>query len=97
MKAITQIGISFVFIGGLLLSACESSRYVPTQPVATVYARSAAPYTGAIWVEGNWVRRNGRYIQQPGYWIKPRPGRTWIQGRWYKYPKGNRWQKGYWR
>lgn len=98
MKAITQIGIFFALTGGLLLSACESRRYVATQPAAVVYtSRSASPYNGAIWVEGNWVRRGGKWVQQKGYWIKPRPGRTWVQGRWYKYPKGNRWQKGYWK
>ena len=97
MKAINKIGILLALAGGLLLSACESSRYVAAQPAAVVYTRPAAPYTGAIWVEGNWIRRHGKWIQQPGYWIKPRPGRTWVQGRWYKYPKGNRWQKGYWK
>jgi hypothetical protein len=97
MKSINKIGILCAFSGGLLLSACESSRYVATQPAAVVYTRPVAPYAGAIWVEGNWVRRGGKWKQQPGYWIKPHPGRTWVQGRWYKYPKGNRWQKGYWR
>ena len=42
--------------------------YVQVQPVAPVIVRPAAPAPGHIWVEHEWVVRNGAYVHVPGYW-----------------------------
>ena len=35
----------------------------------TVTVRPAAPYSGAIWVDGHWQWDGYQYVWVPGYWV----------------------------
>jgi hypothetical protein len=52
---------------------------------------------GFIWIEGRWVRGNGRWVWRDGYYERERAGYVWDQGRWEN--RGNRhvWVEGRWR
>ncbi|MBS1600022.1 MAG: YXWGXW repeat-containing protein [Bacteroidetes bacterium] len=72
--------------------------YVNVQPTTPVIVRPAAPAPGHIWVEHEWVVRNGTYVHVPGYWAVPPPGRVrWIPGHWKKnHRHGFYWVPGHW-
>jgi len=97
MKTISKIGLGLLLAGSLFMTACEGSYYVTTQPVDEVYVRPAAPYYGAVWIDGDWVWRGGRYVHVAGHWARPRAGRVWVSGSWYRVNRGYRWHRGYWR
>src|SRR5258708_23995597 len=97
MKTLSKIGIFAVLGASLFMSSCTGEYYVADQPADVVYVRPAPPYTGAVWIEGDWVWSGGRYIRQRGHWARPRYGRTWVTGGWYHGPRGYAWHRGRWR
>jgi len=72
--------------------------YVKVQPAAPVIVRPAPPAPGHIWVEHEWVVRNGSYVHVPGYWAVPPHGRLkWIPGHWKNHHgHGYYWVPGHW-
>jgi len=96
MKIVSKFGLILVFAVSLLMSSC-AGYYVYERPAEPVYVRPAAPYAGAVWVEGEWAWNGGRYVYVHGYWARPRPGAVWIRGHWAQTPRGWRWRPGHWR
>lgn len=88
----------FIAISALLLSAygCASGHYVAEQPGAVVITRPVAPGPNYVWVDGDYYWTGGRYVQRPGYWARPRPGRVWHGGSWARSPRGYYWHRGGW-
>jgi len=72
--------------------------YVKVQPVAPVVVRPAPPSPHHVWVEDEWVWRNGSYAHVPGYWATPRPHyHRWVPGHWRHYHShGYYWVPGHW-
>jgi hypothetical protein len=97
MKTISKIWMLLALSGSLFLSSCAGSYYVADQPVEPVYVRPVAPYPGAVWVDGDWVRRGGRYTYVNGYWARPHRGRVYTHGGWVHTNRGYAWHHGYWR
>lgn len=82
----------------LFLSAnSHAQRFIikvrPTPPIAV---RIASPGPRHVWVEGDWVWRNGAYVYQPGYWHLPRGRERWVSGHWKKTRGGWYWVPGHW-
>ena len=69
---------------------------VRVRPAAPVAVRIASPSPRHIWVEGDWVWRNGNYVYQPGYWHLPRGRERWISGHWKRTRGGWYWVPGHW-
>ena len=97
MKTISRFGIMLAMAGSLFMASCEGSYYVTDQPAEPTYVRPAAPYSGAVWIDGDWVWRGGRYVYVQGRWARPRAGRVWVRGGWYHGARGYAWHRGHWR
>ncbi|HVW97567.1 MAG TPA: hypothetical protein VHA56_16455 [Mucilaginibacter sp.] len=97
MKTIRNLGIIAALAGSLFLASCDGEYYVAEQPVEPVYERPAPPYEGAIWVDGGWHYRGGRYVYRRGYYTRPRRGRAYVSGSWSHTSRGYTWHKGHWK
>lgn len=60
----------------------------PPAPYAELV--SAAPYPGAVWINGYWGWSGQRHQWVPGYWESPRAGYAWRPHVWVQV--GGRWQ-----
>ena len=93
-----NIFAGFTIICSLTLLSCGGSRVIVAErPSAPYYQRPFAPAPNYIWIDGDWMVRNGRYVHQQGYWAAPRFNRRWETGRWHQNNHGWQWQRGYWR
>src|ERR1700744_4340508 len=97
MKTLSKLGIMAALAGSLFMTSCSGEYYVQSQPTDVVYVRPAAPYAGAVWIEGDWVWSGGTYVHRQGHWERPRNGRTWVAGSWYHGSRGYAWRRGHWR
>jgi hypothetical protein len=66
-------------------------------PEEPYYVRPASPYANAVWIDGEWVWRGGRYAYIGGHWDRPLNGRVWVRGNWQSSTRGYTWHRGYWR
>jgi hypothetical protein len=82
---------------GLLFNSCMAG-YIATEPAYVEFDRPPRPSEGYIWINGDWAwnRQTHVYVQNAGYWEKPRQGRTYVSGHWQSSPKGKYWTKGHW-
>lgn len=96
MKTIAKVGILLALTGNLLTS-CAGSYYVTSRPAEPYYVRPASPYAGAVWIDGEWVWRGGRYAYTGGHWERPRGHRAWVRGNWQSGSRGYTWHRGHWR
>ena len=97
MKTISKLGLIAVLGSFLLLTSCAGEYYVSDQPADVVYEPGPPPYTGAVWIEGDWVYSGGHYVHSRGRWARARSGRTWVAGSWHHGPRGYAWHRGHWR
>jgi hypothetical protein len=82
---------------GLFLNGCLAG-YVTTEPVYVEHSRPQRPSEMHIWIDGDWSynSQSHGYVQNTGYWEKPRQGQTFVSGHWQSTPKGKSWSKGHW-
>ncbi len=93
-KVFSSIIILFVVV---TLYSCAPSAVV-VRPAPPIVVRPIQPSPNHIWVSGNYVRRNGRYVYTNGYWAAPAYGRSrWIDGHWKTTRRGYVWVPGRWR
>ena len=59
----------------------------PPPPPPRYEARPAAPFYGAVWVDGWWDWRGGTWVWVNGYWVAPRDGCNYVGPR-YDYNGG---------
>jgi hypothetical protein len=96
MKKTIFFTIAIIF--SILLVSCGGSRVIVTErPAVPYYQRPLAPRANYIWVDGDWIIRNGRYTYRQGYWAAPRQNRRWQNGYWQHGNRGWNWNHGYWR
>jgi hypothetical protein len=69
----------------------------PPAPRATVSVRPAAPWAGAVWVQGNWQWNGAQYVWVQGRWLQPRAGAVYVQPRWQRRGRGYVYVQGSWR
>jgi hypothetical protein len=72
------------FIASLSICSIESTAQfiVKVRPTVVVRVRPLAPSRGHIWIEPEYVWRNGNYVMVDGYWAAPRPRYNYMPGRW---------------
>jgi hypothetical protein len=97
MKTLSKFGILAVLAGSLFMTSCAGEYYVSDQPADVYYERPAAPYQGAVWIDGDWVYNSGRYEHSRGHWEKAREGHTYVAGTWNHTSRGYSWHKGHWK
>jgi hypothetical protein len=97
MKTLMRFGLLLAMAGSLFLSSCEGSYFVTDQPAEPVYERGAAPYDGAIWIDGEWAWNGGSYAYVNGHWDRPRQGHTYVRGSWAHTNRGYAWHRGRWK
>jgi hypothetical protein len=51
---------------------------------------------GFVFIEGHWVRRDGRWDWQDGHWERERAGQVWVAGRWDTRGTKHVWVEGSW-
>lgn len=71
---------------------------VRSAPPATRYeVVGAAPFPGAVWIEGHWVWRFCGWRWVRGHWAaRPWRGAVWNRGHWRETRRGWRWMPGHW-
>ena len=62
-----------------------------------VVNRPAAPYQGAIWVEGHWQWNGAQYVWVQGRYVRPRAGYVYVQPTWQRRGNGYVYVAGGWR
>jgi hypothetical protein len=97
MKTLSKIALLLVLAIAMFISSCAGGYFVYSQPVEPVYERPLAPYSGAIWIDGDWTWSGGSYVYVRGHWDHPREGRAYVRGTWEHNNHGYRWQRGHWR
>ena len=96
MKALIKIGLIAAMGSSLFLTSCEGEYYVVDQPAEVYYDPGPPPFTGAIWIEGDWVYTGGHYARNHGYWARARTNRAWVKGNWEHNERGYTWRRGHW-
>lgn len=71
--------------------------YVKVCPRPPAYSRPAAPHSGHIWIDGDWVYNGRNYVWREGYWAAPKHGHRWVPGHWKNGRNGYKWVPGHWR
>ena len=79
-----------------IMTSCEGSYVVSSQPVRPAYERPISPGADYIWIDGDWVYSGGAYTWREGYWGHPRGHRTWQSGSWQQRNNGWTWRRGRW-
>ena len=91
-KYLTAVALSTV----LLMSSCDGTYYVSSQPVRPAYNRPVSPGADYVWIDGDWVWEGGVYTWHEGRWGRPKGHRTWVSGNWEQRNNGWRWHRGRW-
>jgi len=101
MKRLTWSVLLTVF-GALFLlplsSEAKTRIYVRVGPpkARVIVVKPAKPYRHAVWVNGHWQYRHGRYVWIKGYWVNPRPGFRYVAAHWQRTPHGYCYVPGHW-
>lgn len=96
MKTLVKLGLIAFLGSSLFLTSCAGEYYVSDQPADVYYDPGPPPYSGAIWIEGDWVYSGGHYVHNRGHWARARSGRTWVKGNWDHDNRGYKWHRGHW-
>jgi hypothetical protein len=95
---------ALIFVGMMSLAASTTYAQVivrvrPVRPHETVViTRGPAPSPRHVWVDEDWVERDGRYVWHGGYWAAPpRVGVVYVPGHWRDTRHGSIWVAGHWR
>lgn len=96
MKTLIKMGLIAALGSSLFFTSCEGEYYVADQPADVYYEPGPPPYSGAIWIDGDWVYSGGRYVHNRGYWTRARENRVWVKGTWEHNNRGYRWRRGHW-
>lgn len=73
--------------------------FVKIRPTIVINAgpRPMAPSRNHIWIEPEYVWRNGNYVLVNGYWAEPRMGYRYVPGYWkFHRRRGHCWISGRW-
>lgn len=71
-------------------STVESEIVVGVAPPAPyVEVIPAAPFVGALWINGYWGWSQGRHQWVSGRYVQPRPGYRWQSHQWVRGPRGH--------
>lgn len=54
----------------------------PPPPRAMPVEGGAAPFAGAVWLQGHWAWNGRTYVWVDGRWVRGRPGYVLVQPRW---------------
>jgi len=87
-------------IASMLLSifTTKAQVVVTIRPAIPRYERVIAPSPRHVWVEEEWVPRNGGYVFVGGHWMEPPYERAfWVPGRWVEHRRGWFWKPGHWK
>lgn len=91
------LALCFVAFLSLTFNEVQAQFFVKIRPTIVVGARPLAPSRTHIWVEPEYVWRNGNYVMVNGYWAEPRNGYRYVPGHWkFKKRKGHSWMPGVW-
>jgi WXXGXW repeat (2 copies) len=92
-----KISVTFLLVLFFSLKSNAQRFVVKVRPAAPVAVRIASPGPRHIWVDGEWLWRNGNYVYKPGYWHLPRGREKWVPGHWKRARGGWIWVPGHFR
>ena len=74
----------------------ELAYYPPPPEPVDAGPSEPAPTPDSVFVPGNWVYQETRYVWRPGFWSGYRPGWVWIPAHYVWTPAGYLYEEGYW-
>jgi hypothetical protein len=74
----------------------ELAYYPPPPDRVDAGPSEPAPTPDSVFVPGNWVYRETRYVWRPGFWSGYRPGWVWNPAHYVWTPAGYLYEEGYW-
>lgn len=96
MKKLAFI-VTFIVACSLMNIEANAQFFVKVRPTVVVKARPLAPSRTHIWIEPEYVWRNGNYVMVDGYWAAARSGFVYVPGHWKNGRRGYTWVPGHWR
>ena len=88
---------------GLATSLGAGGCYVYTRGAVVVDEQPPPPRhvrviarPGFVWVQGSWIRREGRWVWHDGHWQRSRAGYLYVQGRWERRGGRYHWVEPHW-
>lgn len=94
-----KIFVALFLMGCLICSSNETQAqfFLKIRPTIVVNPRTVSPSNRHIWIQPEYVWRNGNYVLINGYWYEPRVGYKYIPGHWMqKRRRGHYWVPGRW-
>ena len=92
------LSLALIAATAIALSSCEPTAvYVRTRPEPPRIIHPVSPGPNYVWIDGEWIWRNGHYEYREGYWVPARSHRIWISGHWVEGRGGWYWISGHWK
>jgi WXXGXW repeat (2 copies) len=93
-----KVDDGYQWVPGMWTPENQEQLNVLPQPPAPVESGPSTPPPAddSVYVPGNWVYRDARFLWRPGYYIAPRTDYTWIPSRYVWTPAGCVYVEGYW-
>lgn len=88
---------AFIAALSIVSTNIDAQVFVKVRPTVVVKARPVAPSRTHIWIEPEYVWRNGNYVVVDGYWAPARQGFGYTPGHWRRVRGGYAWVPGHWR
>lgn len=85
-----------VLVDGLFLKT-DAQYLIQKASFSEDIVAGPAPYAKAVWVGPEWVWKNKRYVEMPGYWAKGKGDQVWIPGYWTSKGRKYKWIPGRWK
>lgn len=97
MKTARLLMAAALVVGMATFTGCGVTVRTPPPPYH-VEVRPVVPFAGAVWVDGYYTYRHGKYVWVTGRYMKPpHAGAKWVPGHWQQHRRGWKWHKGYWK
>jgi hypothetical protein len=96
MKTAKKTLLAFAVAMVCCIFSASAQVYVNVRPARPVIVRTVAPSPRHVWIDEDWIERDGTYIWAGGHWEEAREGYVYRPGRWAHEGRGHRWVTGRW-
>jgi len=97
MNRIQKTVLATFVVAFLNISVASAQIYVNVRPIKPVVVRIEAPTPRHVWIDEDWMERDGHYVWSGGHWeAPPHNGYRYTKGYWRHSGHGHAWHAGRW-